>query len=118
MLRKYWRSMGMMLLVAVSGTALADGHGHGKHDRDDDRDHDLPPGLAKRDRLPPGLEKQLRVRGTLPPGLRKKMRPCPEEVERRLPPPPVGCGHVVIGGHVVLVNRSTYVVLDIFHLEL
>ncbi|MBI3484974.1 MAG: hypothetical protein HY012_07470, partial [Acidobacteria bacterium] len=29
----------------------------------------LPPGLAKRDRLPPGLEKQLRERGKLPPGL-------------------------------------------------
>jgi Ni/Co efflux regulator RcnB len=86
------------------------------HDRD--RDDHLPPGLAKRDRLPPGLERQLRVRGTLPPGLRKKMMPCPEEVERRLPPPPRGCAHVVIGGHVVLVNQSTYVVLDIVHFEL
>jgi Ni/Co efflux regulator RcnB len=83
-----------------------------------DRDQQLPPGLAKRDRLPPGLEKQLRLRGTLPPGLRKKMMPCPEEVERRLPRPPAGCAHVVIGGHVVLVNRSSYVVLDIFHFEL
>ncbi len=93
------------------------------HDRDEMRDwyHDqddhLPPGLAKRDQLPPGLEKQLRVRGTLPPGLRKKMEPCPEELERRLPPPPTGCAHVAVGGHVVLVNRSTYVVLDIFHFE-
>jgi Ni/Co efflux regulator RcnB len=127
--------------VAMCGVARADGHGHGKHDRDDDDDrgryyserdregmrdwyheHDrgdhMPPGLAKRDRLPPGLERQLRVRGTLPPGLRKKMMPCPEEIERRLPPPPRDCAHVVIGGHVVLVNRSTYVVLDIFHFEL
>jgi hypothetical protein len=85
-----------------------------EHDRDDH----LPPGLAKRDRLPPGLEKQLRVKGTLPPGLRKKMMPCPEEVERRLPPPARGCAHVVIGGHVVLVNRSSYLVLDIVHFEL
>jgi hypothetical protein len=45
------------------------------------------------------------------------MTPCPEEFERRLPPPPVGCAHVLIGGHVVLVNRSTYVVMDIFHFE-
>ena len=82
-----------------------------------DQDDHLPPGLAKRDQLPPGLEKQLRLRGTLPPGLRKKMEPCPEELEHRLPPPPTGCAHVVIGGHVVLVNRSTYVVLDIFHFE-
>jgi len=137
-LRK-WLGVCLLAAVALPGSAPADNHGHGKHhDRDDDddqrqyySDHDrdemrhwyhdqddhLPPGLAKRDQLPPGLEKQLRLRGTLPPGLRKKMEPCPEELEHRLPPPPTGCAHVVIGGHVVLVNRSTYVVLDIFHFE-
>lgn len=119
------------------------GHGHGegrnKHgDRDDnDRDHygysdhdrdsmrgwyeehheHLPPGLAKRDELPPGLERQLIVRGTLPPGLRKKLHRCPEDLEQRLPPPPPDYEHAVIGGHLVLINRSTYVVMDIFHFE-
>ena len=120
----------------LTGVTVAHDHGHGKHDDDDDHhhyysDHDrdemhdwyhhseghLPPGLAKKDDLPPGLEKQLRVRGTLPPGLRKKMHPCPEEVERQLPPPPAGYENTVIGGHIVLVNRSTYMVLDIMHLE-
>jgi hypothetical protein len=37
MLRTCWRCVGM-ILIALSGTALADGHGHGKHNRDDDRD--------------------------------------------------------------------------------
>lgn len=139
---KHWMSLCAILVAALSASALADRHGHGKdHDRDDDRDRDghyyrdhdrdemrgwyrdhdehdsLPPGLAKRDRLPPGLERQLRVRGTLPPGLRKKMLPCPEELERRLPPAPRGCIHALVGGHVILVNRSTYLVLDIFHTE-
>jgi Ni/Co efflux regulator RcnB len=121
-----------------------DGHGHGrghaygheKHDRDDDdrgyyRDHDrdlhdwyrahydhLPPGLAKRDRLPPGLERQLIVRGTLPPGLRREMHPCPPEVVSYLPPPPPGYMHTIIGGHIVLVNRKTFFVLDVFHFEM
>ena len=119
------------------------GHGHGhayghdKHDHDGDedrgnyRDHSrelhewyrahydhLPPGLAKRDRLPPGLERQLVVRGTLPPGLRRQMHPCPSEVEAYLPPPPAGYMHTIIGGHVVLVNRRTFFVLDVFHFEL
>jgi len=120
------------------------GHGHAyghdkddksKHDRDDNRgyyrDHDrdlrswyaghrdhLPPGLAKRDELPPGLERQLVVRGTLPPGLRSRMHPCPVEVEGYLPPPPVGYMHATIGGHIVLVNRRTFFVLDVFHFEL
>lgn len=133
-----WMCVGTALIVLVSGVALADehGHGHGKghghgdgdhgrqyyseHDRDEmrgwyrDQGDRLPPGLAKRDRLPPGLERQLRVRGTLPPGLRKKMMPCPVELERRLPPPPPGYGRFAIGGHIVLVNRSSYVVMDIF----
>jgi Ni/Co efflux regulator RcnB len=145
MLSKRWLCAATAVLFALSGMALAQGHGnghgngngHGKHDRDDDRDrqhysehdrdymrgwyHDhergghLPPGLAKRDQLPPGLERQLRVRGTLPPGLRKKMMPVPVEFEQRLPPPPEGCAHVFIGGNVVLVNRRSYLVLDIFH---
>ena len=113
------------------------GWGHERHDRDDDddrhyyRDHDrelhewyeahhehLPPGLARRDQLPPELERQLIVRGTLPPGLRSRMHRCPEEVEPYLPPPPAGYVHTVIGGHIVLINPRTYLVLDIFHFEL
>ena len=121
------------------GHGHGNGHayGHNKHDRDDDgdrgyyRDHDrdlhdwyrehyhnLPPGLAKRDRLPPGLERQLVLRGTLPPGLRREMHPCPPEVVSYLPPPPPGYMHTVIGGHIVLVNRKTFFVLDIFHFEM
>jgi Ni/Co efflux regulator RcnB len=117
------------------GHGNGNAYGHEKHDRDDDRghyrDHDrdlhgwyrahynhLPPGLAKRDRLPPGLERQLVVRGTLPPGLRREMHPCPTEVVQYLPPPPPGYMHTVIGGHIVLVNRKTFFVLDVFHFEL
>ena len=100
----------------------AERHSYREHDRelhDWYRSHynSLPPGLAKRDRLPPGLERQLVVRGTLPPGLQKKIQPCPVEVERYLPPPPVGYMHTVIGGNIVLVNRKTFFVLDVFHFE-
>ena len=134
--------------VAAAGESQEHGHGHEKHDRDDDdkhgrghdkdhgrrsySDHDrdeirgwyhenrdhLPPGLAKRDRLPPGLERQLVVRGTLPPGLRKKIVRCPDDLERRLPPPPPDCEHVVIGGHIVLLNRRTFLIVDVFHFEI
>jgi Ni/Co efflux regulator RcnB len=112
-----------------------DDHGHGRgrghehqgysvHDRDEMRgwyrehhDH-LPPGLAKRDRLPPGLERQLVVRGTLPPGLRAKIQRVPEDFERRLPPPPPQCEHVFIGGHVVLLNRASFQIVDVIRLEI
>jgi hypothetical protein len=56
-------------------------------------------------------------RGTLPPGLQKRIQPCPPDLERRLPPPPPESAHVLIGGHIVLLNRKTNVVIDIFHLE-
>lgn len=103
------------------------GHGHG-YGHYKDRDHDihdwyrahyshLPPGLAKRDRLPPGLERQLVVNGTLPPGLRAKMEPCPHELEVMLPPPDPGYRHVFIGGNLVLVNRVSFQVADVFHFD-
>jgi Ni/Co efflux regulator RcnB len=98
-------------------------HYYREHDRElhawyvSHHDH-LPPGLAKRDELPPGLQRQLVVRGTLPPGLRGRMHPCPGEVERYLPPAPVGYMHTVIGGNIVLVNRKTFFVVDVFHFQM
>lgn len=111
------------------------GHGHDKHGerrefRYSDHDHQeirewcrthrghLPPGLAKRVDLPPGLERQLEARGTLPPGLRSRMERCPEDLERRLPPPPPDCAHFIISGHIALVNRRTFAVLDVFRISL
>jgi len=73
----------------------------------------LPPGLAKRDRLPPGLEKQLRERGTLPPGLQKRVQPLPFELERHLHRLPTGYRRAVIGGNVILMNEETSVIYDI-----
>lgn len=141
MRKRYFFWGGTLAVFALTSSfALAQGHGngHNKHGDDDDasvytfNDHDrdamrawyhghrdsLPPGLAKKDRLPPGLEKQLVERGTLPPGLQKRIQPMPVELERRLPAPPANCEHVVIGGHVVLLNHETNSVLAVFHLEL
>jgi hypothetical protein len=110
-----------------NGKGHENGHGHDRysdHDRDAARgwyrDHysHLPPGLAKRDRLPPGLQSQLVVSGTLPPGLQKKMQPCPRELEVMLPPPPPNYAHVVIGGNLVLVNRVNFQIADVLHLEI
>lgn len=129
-----------VLMVAGSympayGQGKGKGKGHNKHGDDDqteyykdpDRDEarrwyhehesNLPPGLAKKDRLPLGLEKQLARNGTLPPGLQKRIQPCPEELVRRLPPPPPDCAHVLIAGHIVLLNRRTNVILDVVHFD-
>jgi hypothetical protein len=124
--------------VLAQGNSQGHGHGkgHDKHHGDDDRDDrdayrysrheqeirgwytssrgDLPPGLAKKDRLPPGLEKQLVRNGTLPPGLQKRVYPVPVELERRLPPPPPDCANVFISGHLLLLNRKTNLIVDVF----
>jgi hypothetical protein len=73
----------------------------------------LPPGLATRDRLPPGLEKQLRKRGSLPPGLQKKIIPLPGDLERRMRVLPTGYRRVLIAGNVVLMNEKTSLIYDI-----
>ena len=137
------RSVAAVLLFAAphsfaQGNSQGKGHGKGHQKHGDDQGQDyyqgqdrqalwgwydqhenkLPPGLAKKDRLPPGLEKQLVRRGTLPPGLQKKIQPCPRELVQQLPPPPPDCVNVLIGGHIVLLNHKTNVVVDLFHFEI
>jgi hypothetical protein len=94
-------------------------YSYSPHDRDelhhwyDNHRGNLPPGLAKKDRLPPGWEKKMVVRQVMPVEYREYVRPAPAEIVRILPPPP-DCEHVVVGGQIVLMNRKTSVVLDIF----
>lgn len=96
------------------------GHHYAEHDRDLHewyRAHyrHLPPGLARRDMLPPRLASQIVVRGYVPAELRGRLQPCPHEVESILPPPPPGHVHVFIGGNLVLVNRASFQIVDVFH---
>src|SRR5215475_5454143 len=93
-----WMIAGALGVLMITGSCTltygqgkGKGKGHNKHDDQDeqyyrDRDRDeargwynehesnLPPGLAKKDRLPPGLERQLMRNGTLPPGLQKRIQ--------------------------------------------
>lgn len=87
---------------------------------DDDRRiiHDyyrknLPPGLAKKDKLPPGLQKQLEKKGSLPPGLEK--RTLPAALETRLSPLPAGYVRLKVDDDIVLLNEITQVIVDIIY---
>ena len=73
----------------------------------------LPPGLAKRDTLPPGLQRQLQRNGTLPPGLQSRIHPIPVELDRRLPTLGEGVRRVIIGGSIVLFNEKSSLILDV-----
>jgi hypothetical protein len=99
------------------------GYGFASHDRDEFRAwytenyRHLPPGFARRDRLSPELERELVIRARFPRDLETRVYIVPVELERRLPPPPPDCERVAVGGHIVLRNRNTKIVLDIFHFE-
>jgi hypothetical protein len=73
----------------------------------------LPPGLAKKESLPPGLEKQLQKNGSLPPGLQQKIQPLPPVLEVQLTKLPEGQKRVAIAGSIVLMNSKTSVIIDI-----
>lgn len=71
----------------------------------------LPPGLAKRDELPPGLQKQIRRNGQLPPGLQG--RRLPVELERRLSPLPAHYIRLQVGRDIVLMDQRTRITVDV-----
>jgi hypothetical protein len=82
----------------------AEGKGKGKN-------KDLPPGLARKDTLPPGLAKQLVQNGTLPPGLAK--RSLPHDLVIQLPARPGWQELVIVDDKVLLIQRATNLILDI-----
>lgn len=76
----------------------------------------LPPGLAKRDRLPPGLERQVQRNGTLPPGLQRRVQPLPDACAAGLPRLPADWSRVILGRRVLLLNGEQRI-LDLFSLD-
>jgi hypothetical protein len=81
-----------------------------------ERPSNLPPGLAKRDRLPPGLERQVERNGTLPPGLQKRVQPLPEYCTANLSWLPQYWVRVSLGRRVLLLDPDQHIV-DLFWLE-
>ena len=73
----------------------------------------LPPGLAKREELPPGLQRQLVRNGRLPPGLEAKIQPLPTVLVAKLPPLPDNRTRVIIGGNVILLDKTTSLIVDV-----
>lgn len=67
----------------------------------------LPPGLAKRRSLPPGLRRQLVERGTLPPGLQGYVVAVPDPWEARLPPIPSYYHRYFAGDDLIVVDTRT-----------
>jgi hypothetical protein len=90
---------------------------HGEADKvkgaasDKGKSKSMPAGLAKRDELPPGLERHVERFGTLPPGLAK--RDLPYDLDRLLPRRAAGLSRKIVGSDVVLIEEATGLVLDV-----
>ncbi len=87
------------------------GKGKGQGKKKKNKGGGLPPGLAKRDSLPPGLAKYLEKHGALPPGL--EVRGLPDALKAQLPDPGPGRKRVVVDDDVLLIETRTGRVLDI-----
>lgn len=75
-------------------------------------DRRLPPGLAKKGKIPPGHAYKLKHNHSVPSDIRWAY--LPSEVERRLSHLPDGYVRVVIGADVAIVRTRTRLVVDLF----
>lgn len=71
----------------------------------------LPPGLAKKSDLPPGLQKYVWRTGHLPPGLEK--RALPDELSYRLPKLDARYERTIVGHDMILLDSKTGLILDV-----
>ena len=73
----------------------------------------LPPGLAKREALPPGLRRQLVERGQFPPGLRNRTVPPPSALVGRFPAVPSYYSRFFVGRDLVVEDMRTHRIVAI-----
>jgi hypothetical protein len=76
----------------------------------------LPPGLAKQGKVPPGHAKRLARGMPWPPGV--PYSPLPPHVERDLQPLPRGYARFIVGPDVVIVDLGARLIVDAFRLDL
>lgn len=79
--------------------------------RDYYRDYRLPPGLAKKGKVPPGHAFKLERDRGLPPGVQWDRLPA--DLERRLSRLPGGYVRIIVGGDVAILHSRTRVVVDV-----
>ncbi len=71
----------------------------------------LPPGLARKGKLPPGHAKRFRTHQPLPPDV--EWRHLPGNVERQLSRLPDGYVRIVVGASVAIMNVRTRILFDV-----
>jgi len=76
--------------------------------------HNLPPGLAKQGKVPPGHAKRMARGMGWPPGV--AYEPLPLSLQRRLNPLPRGYARFIVGEDVVIVDMDSRLIVDVVNL--
>lgn len=77
----------------------------------------LPPGLARRDPLPPGVVEHLMRGETLPPGLEGEIQTLPRALEVRLTALDVSLQRGYVDGRVLVWERKTRRLVEVIELS-
>ena len=113
--------LAVLVLVATSAAAQERRDQFNEHDRQAAREwyrqHHDQRGFRERDRLTVEQERRLQSGQILDRELYQRAYSVPRDLLRRLPPPPRYFRYMIVGHHVVLVNRSNRVVRDVIHLH-
>lgn len=94
--------------VATHETVVFDRDGHVRVIREYAHSGSLPPGLAKREALPPGLRAQIHERGALPPGLQKRLIAVPQPLIVRMPSVPPYYHRYFAGDDLIVIDDHTH----------
>lgn len=94
--------------IIVKAEKAAKGKGKGKKHKG------LPPGLAKKNKLPPGIQMQLERGAILSADLQREIQPLPRELEIRLRPlPSPNHVRVTVGTDILIMDKETRKILDV-----
>jgi hypothetical protein len=87
------------------------GNGNGKKNKNKQKHKDIPPGIAKKGTLPPGIYKQLVRNGQIPAGV--EYHPLPPDLIVQLPPIAPAYRYVIADDRVMLIQAATNVIMDV-----
>jgi Ni/Co efflux regulator RcnB len=117
-------ALAVMFLFATGASAQGRGDQQfNDHDRQVVNDYytqhraHAPAGLRSQDQLTPEQERRLQAGQPLDRQLQGQSHTVPRALLRQLPPAPRNYKYMLIGGHVVLVDRRNNVVRDLIHVH-
>ena len=88
------------------------GNGNNKKNKKNKNKHkDIPPGIAKKGTLPPGIYKQLVRNGQIPPDVH--YQPLPPDLVVQLPRLQPAYQYVIVDDRVMLIQAATRAIMDV-----